>query len=160
MTLTARRRWRISLTIACATLLVIAGLSCLRGVLIGRADARGINHKFSIVRAALHFVHEERGALPAKPAAVWTFDWIDAWPGLLWSPRATASNTTAVFSSWSVRVPLWIPFLLLASPCAWFWYRHFNRTPGICESCGYDLRGLTAGKCPECGESVSSHPPR
>lgn len=151
MTIAARRRWRIGLTIACAAILLVAGLSCLRGVLIGRADVRGINNQMSIARGALHFVHEDRGKATAKPSVGWTADWIDSRFGLTWSPRASTSSAPSAFSTWSVRIPLWIPFLLLASPCAWFWFRHYTRTPGICDSCGYDLRGLTTGKCPECG---------
>lgn len=34
--------------------------------------------------------------------------------------------------------------------------RHFSqppeREPGHCPNCGYDLRGLTKDRCPECGE--------
>lgn len=32
------------------------------------------------------------------------------------------------------------------------------RTPGLCSACGYELRGLTSGVCPECGAAVTSKP--
>jgi hypothetical protein len=50
-----------------------------------------------------------------------------------------------------VRLPLWIPFVLLALPTAWLWYRDRRRPPGSCPRCGYDLSGAPSGLCPECG---------
>jgi hypothetical protein len=29
-----------------------------------------------------------------------------------------------------------------------------DRAPGYCATCGYDLRGLTSGRCPECGHEI------
>ena len=53
------------------------------------------------------------------------------------------------------RLPLWIPFLLIALPTAWLWHRDRRRIrPGCCLRCGYDLTGNTSGVCPECGEKA------
>ena len=32
--------------------------------------------------------------------------------------------------------------------------RERQREPGCCDACGYDLAGLAADRCPECGEEV------
>ena len=51
-----------------------------------------------------------------------------------------------------IRMPLGIPFVLFSAGAAWlFWRRARLFPPGHCKHCGYDLRGLTAGRCPECG---------
>ena len=34
------------------------------------------------------------------------------------------------------------------------------RRAGLCERCGYDLRGNVSGRCPECGTPVAAGPPR
>ena len=55
-----------------------------------------------------------------------------------------------------VRVPLWIPFALLATyPCCSFTLRAGRRyrrgRRNQCVGCGYDLTGNESGMCPECG---------
>jgi len=54
-----------------------------------------------------------------------------------------------------VRVPLWIPLLLVAVPttCLW-WLDHRRTPPGRCRECGYNLTGNVSGVCPECGLKV------
>jgi len=32
-----------------------------------------------------------------------------------------------------------------------------SRLPGACVQCGYNLRGLTEPRCPECGTPFESH---
>ncbi|MBX3356884.1 MAG: hypothetical protein KF745_00500 [Phycisphaeraceae bacterium] len=40
--------------------------------------------------------------------------------------------------------------IAIAGPCAaWYCWRH--PPEGCCQSCGYDLTGLTSDECPECG---------
>ncbi|HWB20868.1 MAG TPA: hypothetical protein VG711_11250 [Phycisphaerales bacterium] len=34
-----------------------------------------------------------------------------------------------------------------------------DKTAQLCGKCGYDLRGLTSNRCPECAEPISSKPP-
>ena len=52
-------------------------------------------------------------------------------------------------------IPLWFPFLLLAVPAGWLWWRGDRRFPETaCQSCGYDLSGAPHERCPECGKEV------
>jgi len=50
-----------------------------------------------------------------------------------------------------------IYFTVLSAPVAgWVWVRRWRRVRrGRCASCGYDLRGLGGGTCPECGGRAS-----
>jgi hypothetical protein len=52
-----------------------------------------------------------------------------------------------------VQLPLWIPFLLVALPTSYLFWRDRRRIPpGRCRKCGYNLTGNVSGVCPECGE--------
>ena len=51
-------------------------------------------------------------------------------------------------------IPFWIPFLLVAIPTAFLFWRDLRHPPGHCQKCGYDLTGNTSGICPECGERI------
>jgi hypothetical protein len=54
-----------------------------------------------------------------------------------------------------VIVPLWMPFLIVAIPTAYLWWRDRRQIPaGHCRKCGYNLTGNVSGVCPECGEPV------
>jgi hypothetical protein len=72
-----------------------------------------------------------------------------------WSPAPPAS----VIGRRTVRLPYWIPVLLLAIPAAWLaggaYRAGLRKKRGLCRGCGYSLRGLGDGEvvCPECGET-------
>src|SRR5258706_15768265 len=53
-----------------------------------------------------------------------------------------------------LAVPLWVPLVLVAAPTACAWHRCRRHAPGHCPTCGYDLVGIAAGVCPECGTAV------
>ena len=62
----------------------------------------------------------------------------------------TFAPRTGVYSV--VRVPLWLPFLLIVIPTAWLWRRDRRGfPPGHCSRCGYNLTGNISGVCSECG---------
>ncbi len=54
-----------------------------------------------------------------------------------------------------VRLPLWLPLVVVAIPTAILWHRDRRRIPpGHCQQCEYDLTGNESGVCPECGRLV------
>lgn len=59
---------------------------------------------------------------------------------------------------WFFNIPLWVPLAAcILGSAALFIVTRKQPKPGVCGSCGYDLRGLGAGaRCPECGEGGSS----
>ena len=59
-----------------------------------------------------------------------------------------------------VRIPFWLPLLLLLVPLALLWRRGQQVPPGHCHTCGYDLTGNVSGRCPECGTPVEPGKPR
>lgn len=63
-------------------------------------------------------------------------------------------HTGAIDESQSaiVVVPLWSLFLAVAVPTllVWRFVPKFQR--GHCRRCGYNLKGLTEARCPECGQ--------
>jgi hypothetical protein len=74
--------------------------------------------------------------LSGTPSASW------AWPGEVLS----------------VLVSVWLPVIALATyPVIVFirgpLRRRRRRRRGLCRNCGYNLRGLTEARCPECGKA-------
>lgn len=80
-----------------------------------------------------------------------------------WKPLSTKMRLTsngAVMDLRATWVPVW-PWLLglaVLTVTAWCFTRRVHG-PGKCASCGYDLRGLTGGVCPECGAGLGSSAP-
>ncbi len=155
-----RLRWRALLkwsgTLACL-LILLAAAACLRWRYVA----------INVGRNSLVSIQE---------GSVWV-----GWGGSGWlghsMPRAVQvgppyANLGAAADNWSkrgilwpqwrdlrpwgigvdIRVPLWIPVVLLGAPTAWLWWRDRRRVPaGCCAACGYDLTGNVSGRCPECG---------
>jgi hypothetical protein len=63
--------------------------------------------------------------------------------------------------AWCIAIPLWMPFLVLATPTAYLWRSDRRLRAGHCRSCGHDLAGILSGVCPGCGtKTAAQSPPR
>jgi hypothetical protein len=71
--------------------------------------------------------------------------------GFLSSPSWRPSLEGRILS-----VPLWMPFLLVATSTVIFFWRDRSIPPNHCQRCRYNLTGNTSGVCPECGTAVVS----
>ena len=86
-------------------------------------------------------------------------------PARWWRPSASSDSIgtspsaagAPLFTLTVVYLPLW-PLVVVAGGAAaglWWRWRHVVE-PGHCAACGYDLRGLAPGRCPECGAASAS----
>ena len=57
----------------------------------------------------------------------------------------------------SLALPLWLLFLAVLIPTLLLWRLDRRPLPGHCR-CGYNLTGLTSGRCPECGTAAPAPP--
>ena len=58
-----------------------------------------------------------------------------------------------------LRLPLWIPFVLVMVPTVFcIWRDRRVIPPGHCKKCRYDLEGNVSGICPECGTAWVPQP--
>ena len=82
-------------------------------------------------------------------------------PGWIWD--GTDGFATVIFvypnisaGAWwfHIYMPMWIPLLAVGVPSLIGWRRNRPPPPGHCGECGYNLAGLTSGRCPECGTKV------
>ena len=120
-------------------------------------------------------VHVYRARLCVR----WVYDTLERWTQMtlppfreldgLWGFTADFGTAGLILSqaddsvrpvrALTIRVPLWVPFLVLSAyPVLAFvrgpvrrWRR---RKRGLCAQCGYNLTGLTEPRCPECGERI------
>ena len=81
---------------------------------------------------------EFRGGVPSR------MEW---WP--IWFRANVNVGPTPIYAS-GVFIPFWMPSVLIAIPTARLFWRDRKRPPGHCQRCGYNLRGLTVARCPEC----------
>ena len=89
----------------------------------------------------------------SSPGAVrWMSSVVDSKRFLFqWIPDVTKNRVSGF---WNIRLPLWIPAILIAAPSFLLWRRNPKQLPkGFCV-CGYDLTGNESGKCPECGKEI------
>jgi hypothetical protein len=76
----------------------------------------------------------------------WRFRW----------ERCSSTGQSETLAWWWMMLPLWIPFLIVAPPTAFLWWRDRRYPPHCCQTCGYNLTGNVSGVCPECGEKVEA----
>jgi hypothetical protein len=75
---------------------------------------------------------------------------------VLYGGSIYVANLSTDSECYSVRLPLWLPFLVLVIPTLLLWRRDRRRPhPGFCRRCDYDLTGNTSGRCPECGLEIA-----
>ena len=93
-----------------------------------------------------------------EPKAAFEFRCVPAQcsPGWYWIPSGSWYSSTTLSESashHSLIFPLYLPFVLIALPTGFLFYRDRKARPGLCAICRYNLRGLpeTTMKCPECG---------
>jgi hypothetical protein len=89
----------------------------------------------------LSFEIQPRGWIGGRPGAGVRW-WIGEW-----------KVGPVVRGAW---VPLWMPLLPVGAATGLAWLGGRRARPGCCAGCGYDLRGLTGGVCPECGEATGA----
>ncbi len=110
------------------------------------------------VEAGLIVVASGTDRVPAPPGGIgpgWTLNPYGPRPspGVHWTPVYLPSPRGT-----SVGIPIW-PFALIAGAlCAWGFLLARVTPPGCCKSCGYDLAGVTAKLCPECGSDEGPVP--
>jgi len=140
--------------VGCVVVLGSWGLSTHRAVGYNHCDAKEMIIRSIVVRGGQvhYFRHSYRRAFPgfAPPWAPqrWVMESSPFELGLA-LPSDVPADTLR-----RVRVPLWLPFLIVALPTAFLLYRDRKRIPpGHCKTCGYNLTGAKHERCPECGEA-------
>jgi hypothetical protein len=149
-----RRRWRILKwigTLVCLILLIMFLVSTRRAVMWDSSDrGREVGLLPGTVAYGWRPVGWRLAHESYPPAPGWSLASYTGWSKPSWR---LVSHTG---SSWCwLEVPLWMPFLIVALPTGFLWYRDRRRIPpGHCQKCGYNLTGNVSGACPECGEKV------
>ena len=125
--------------VACVVLLLgwVISLVCVTGYWGHRNRVMVISGMISV----------QRGGVPSN--AFW-FAYRDL-NGPSWLPTVSRGLGNGT----SVGLPIWIPFLLIALPTAYLFWRDRRPPRGHCRECGYNLTGNVSGVCPECGGAFS-----
>jgi hypothetical protein len=99
------------------------------------------------IMSARKFDGETPGWWKGQPCRYWTADF----------SRMPGGGPRYFFLS----INLWVLYLAVVAMTAVLWWRHRRARRGCCGKCGYDLAGIGAGVCPECGVGVGvSGPPK
>ena len=106
------------------------------------------SHLFEVSEGAIGFL----GNVKTDPA--FQLGWLPSF-GIIGLPVFTRSP---LYFGWNVRLPFWIPFLVVSIPTYILWRRDRRKPEGCCQECGYDLTGNVSGVCPECGSKTGGQP--
>ena len=70
-------------------------------------------------------------------------------------PRVWLSNVDGGLPDYGyLFIPFWIPLFIVAPSTAYLWWKERSPPPGLCRKCRYDLVGIAAAVCPECGTPI------
>ena len=75
-----------------------------------------------------------------------------------WFNGRRGSSGGATFNF--ISIPIWVLVVLVAAPTLWLWRCDRRKQPGLCITCGYDLRGADHKVCPECGAALPARATR
>jgi len=92
---------------------------------------------------------------PAKPDSTRWVVRIEQESPYVWLPSLRFYDGRTAGDTFDLSLPAW----MIVLPCLAMQWAFYRRIPARlrarhCPACGYDLRGNTSGRCPECGESV------
>lgn len=71
-----------------------------------------------------------------------------------WTPSVQSESTEGL--NVKVEVPLWLLAGLFAASWRLALAKGWHRHDWQCRGCGYDVRGLAAAVCPECGRGLAA----
>lgn len=131
--------------VACALIIAAWGVSLVHSTFLPLVDS-------IVVQSCNGDIWITRWVIPSP------YIGIPAMPGLF-HIRSSFGFEWPVFdfrnSMMIVIVPYWLLLSISAIPTAILVYRDRRKIPpGHCRTCGYDLRSITSGRCPECGTST------
>ena len=157
----ARRLWTLArqATLWFALLATLAACGMLFGLIAVVGVETGFAH-IALFDDKSHWTMSSGGGANEFPHQVTVFPWNRVEEVLQgWGILTPATSWHKSFS-----LPSWLPILLFSS-VYFLVYRYAPRfKPTQCQACGYDLAGLSAGVCPECGTAsqaeASAEPPR
>jgi hypothetical protein len=148
-----RKRWGVAL-LALALLLAAALAASERWALTWYSPLRhsgtsSVGNWFAaLARGELHAGYRSTAGSPNRwiptPGVATDIISFGRWSDRTLIPKRISANLTR---GWTI--PLHIPNLVLIAAAVWL--LRPGPPPGHCTKCGYDLRGLTPGPCPECG---------
>ena len=156
-----RRRWRVAkwAGVLAAIVLLLGWTATNQYLLIYQTSVRRYYVELNLARGCLNCSFGQPLEVMRGLGDVWRgwhivrnplllFGWFAGLQFFRWTPQCGPTMPRG----WSIALPLWIPFLLIAIPTAFlFWLDRRRIPPHCCQKCGYDLTGNTSGTCPECG---------
>jgi hypothetical protein len=142
-------RWGVTVVVAAVVGVLVYSHDRLLGVQTGNA--------WAVVLVRGHAIVTWQERLPAvQLQGSRRLDWLHR--PIVYAPEPSwwywpshSSNPLGVSTKEIVRVPPWLPLLGAGVMLGAAWWPRRRLEVGECAKCGYDLAGLGAGRCPECG---------
>ena len=148
---TSKRRLGLTGLVASAAIVIALVVSTRHSVVVARRQWSVMLHY-----GCMTVLHVSRMTSPTIRVHLGSLPF----PSILWLPNYEPVPKTGppVVGPviYSLRLPLWIPFLAIGIPSFILWRRNRKIQPGHCRTCGYDLTGNVSGKCSECGTTQAA----